>query len=614
MVDTYDLFKKLGAGAKFDFKRFKDDASKFMIKQNNIPIIQSTERRANISSALDFFGTKKMQFKELEMKSENGDNPKNDVNENDTCSVENTEPVQSKKKKRKKRKGEGIIDDNSNVDDGITFLTNGNTKQPTNKKVKKSITKEQLAEQHKERINLFRKEHRIHINGSDIPDPLTSFDDLNARFNLSSTLLRNLTEGGFPAPTPIQMQAISVMLGQREILACAPTGSGKTLSFIVPIMHALREPQKVGFRAVVVSPTRELAQQIYREFVRMNRDINLRIHVLTKSKAASNSFSTNSTVGGKFDILVTTPNRLVHMLEQDPPAIQLSKVEWLVLDEGDKLFEEGKAGFRDQVATIYQSCDLPTVRRCLFSATLANQVEEWCKLHLDNVVRVTVGQRNSATSTVDQSLMFVGQEGGKLLAVRQIIQQGLAPPVLVFVQSKERARELFNELIYDGLNVDVIHADRTQAQRDNVISCFRSGKIWILIATELMGRGIDFKGVNLVINYDFPTSAVSYVHRIGRTGRAGRKGRAITLFTEDDAMYLRTIANVMTASGCDVPDYMLKMKRADRNTRKKLEQVPTKRANIKTTANYDVENSKKRKQMIKDSKQKIKNKSAAPPG
>jgi ATP-dependent RNA helicase DDX52/ROK1 len=308
-----------------------------------------------------------------------------------------------------------------------------------------------------------------------------------------------------------------------------------------------------------VSPTRELAQQTFRECCRLAHGSGFRIHVLTKAKASANNFSAQSSQ--RFDILVSTPNRLVHLLEQDPPGINLSNVEWLILDEADKLFEEGKDGFRDQVAIIFASCDKQDIRRGLFSATLSNGIEEWCHVHLDNYVRVTVGQRNSATETVQQKLVFVGQEGGKLIAIRDIIREGFHPPMLVFVQSKERAKDLFHELIYDGLNVDVIHADRTQAQRDNVVRSFRSGKVWILICTELMGRGIDFKGVSMVINYDFPTSAVSYIHRIGRTGRAGQTGEAVTFFTQADVVNLRSIVNVMRSSGCEVPDWMLKVRR-----------------------------------------------------
>ena len=164
----------------------------------------------------------------------------------------------------------------------------------------------------------------------------------------------------------------------------------------------------------------------------------------------------------------------------------------------------------------------------------------------------------------------------------------MTPPVIIFVQSRERAAALFKELVYDGINVDVIHADRTKKQRDTIIKKFRIGETWVLIATDLMARGMDFKGVNCVINYDFPQSTVSYVHRIGRTGRAGRKGKAITFFTESDMKYLRSIANVMKISGCeDVPEWMLKLKKQNRSERKYMKKYAPKRSRISTTSGFD---------------------------
>ena len=149
------------------------------------------------------------------------------------------------------------------------------------------------------------------------------------------------------------------------------------------------------------------------------------------------------------------------------------------------------------------------MRRAFFSATLATEVEEWASLNFDNPASVTIGQRNSATDTVEQTLVYTGTEKGKLLAFRQLIEGGkLKPPVLIFVQEKDRAKELFTELIKEKIHVDVIHSERSQLQRDNTVRAFRAGQIWVLICTELMGRGIDFKGVNLVINYDFPPTAV----------------------------------------------------------------------------------------------------------
>ncbi|KAL3224481.1 hypothetical protein MRX96_026592 [Rhipicephalus microplus] len=175
------------------------------------------------------------------------------------------------------------------------------------------------------------------------------------------------------------------------------------------------------------------------------------------------------------------------------------------------------------------------MRRALFSATATDQVEAWCRLHLDAFLSLTVGIRNAAADLVDQKLQFVGSESGKLLAIRGLVKEGkLQPPVLVFVQSKQRAKELFAELVYDGINVDVIHAERTQAQRDRVE--------WVLSST-------------MTYHHLF----VSYVHRIGRTGRAGHPGKAITFFTEDDVTEgrLKSIVHLLREAGQPLPDYLL---------------------------------------------------------
>jgi len=150
---------------------------------------------------------------------------------------------------------------------------------------------------------------------------------------------------------------------------------------------------------------------------------------------------------------------------------------------------------------------------------------------------------------VVQKLIYTGNEDAKLQTLRQLIADGYKPPMLIFVQSKDRAKQLFKELKFDGANVEVIHADKKKEDRDSIIKEFRVGKVWMLICTDLMSRGIDFKTVNEVVNFDFPQSLVSYIHRIGRTGRAGREGKASTFFTDEDKPFVKTIANLMKKSG-----------------------------------------------------------------
>lgn len=228
-----------------------------------------------------------------------------------------------------------------------------------------------------------------------------------------------------------------------------------------------------------------------------------------------------------------------------------------------------------------------TAVRGLFSATVTPMVRSLAESALRNPVDITIaaskGSMGGANTDIDQQLMFVGKEEGKLLAMRQLAQRGqLKPPVIVFCQSQDRAQALFAELLYDGIHVDVIHAGRSKAARDNAVAKFRRGDTWVLICTDLVSRGVDFKSINMVINYDLPVSGISYVHRIGRTGRAGRKGTAITLFTEADFENLRTIANVMKQSGCKVEDWMLNLKT---NTRK--DKKDPRRYTVNTTPKYD---------------------------
>ena len=248
----------------------------------------------------------------------------------------------------------------------------------------------------------------------------------------------------------------------------------------------------------------------------------------------------------KVDILVATPLRLKSLVEKG--RVNLSAAEFLVLDEADKLFE---MGFVEQVDAAVAACDNPEVVRALFSATLPETVEQLARSVMTQPMRLTVGERNSASGTIAQRLVFCGQERGKLLALRQLINEGVKPPIIVFVQSKDRAKQLVKELSGDGLRLGIIHAAMSDAKRLAQVDRFRAGDTWVLVATDLMARGMDFVGVSTVVNYDFPGSPHSYIHRIGRSGRAGRPGAAVTLFTEEDADRgdLRAIANVMKNSG-----------------------------------------------------------------
>ncbi|KAI5057077.1 hypothetical protein GOP47_0027092 [Adiantum capillus-veneris] len=401
---------------------------------------------------------------------------------------------------------------------------------------------------------VLRKKFRVHVSGHNVPAPLSSFQDLRSVYGCQSYLMRNLGLAGFLEPTPIQRQAIPALLSGQEFFACAPTGSGKTLAFALPILMMLAAPKKDGIRAVILCPTRELAKQITMECKSLATGRKFRIRLMTKSLSRCADFRTLPC-----DVLVSTPLRLDYVINQS--RIDLSSVEYLVLDESDKLFE---LGFVEQIDSVVNACTNSRILRSLFSATLPDVVEELARSIMHDAVRIVVGEKNSASQLVKQKLLFVGSEEGKLLALRQTFCNSLHPPILLFVQSKERAKELFKELAFEDFHIGCIHADMTQAQRETAVDKFREGKTWVLIATDLLARGMDFKGVNCVINFDFPSTIAAYIHRIGRSGRAGRAGEAITFYTEDDVPFLRPIVNVMVTSGCEVPSWMLNLPKQSR--------------------------------------------------
>ena len=448
-----------------------------------------------------------------------------------------------------------------------------------------------------------RKRHKIRVKGSDVPEPHESFSAMKSEHpKILQSALKLISDSGIQSPSPIQMQCIPLLMKGRSVLSCAPTGSGKTLGFILPILSCLKNSMAGSFRALVLAPTRELAQQTHREFKLFGGARKFSYHCMTKANSKSEMLTQES---GHKDVLIATPSFLLQMLKDD--RIDLSKLQFCILDEADRLFD---SQFKDDIIKILDYIDLVKVAVGLFSATLANGIDEWCFNHLDNFVQVFIGAVNGANTNIAQSLKFVGTEESKMYSMRSIIQQGFQPPMLVFTQTKDRAKQVYLELKLISSKVDVIHSDLAQNKRTEVIQNFRCGKTWILICTDLMGRGIDFKNINCVINFDLPQTKLDYIHRIGRTGRAGKDGKAITFFTESDKERLPHIINVLKNSGCDLPDWLKNIKGIARRDYKKATKKPVIRKNICTVPKYDVDKAKKRKSLIAHSKARKKAKMA----
>ncbi|KAK6203205.1 ATP-dependent RNA helicase ROK1 [Scheffersomyces amazonensis] len=446
-----------------------------------------------------------------------------------------------------------------------------------------------------------RKINKVNVTGEDLPLPIGSFEDLISRFHLDKRLLNNLIEAEFIEPTPIQCEAIPITLNNRDLIACAPTGSGKSLAFLVPLVQQILASNKKnhGIRGLIISPTNELAVQIFQELEKLVKGKKLTIATLSKQLA--NKLNNKIINGSKYDILVTTPLRLIDVVKKE--NLDLSKVEQLIIDEADKLFDQG---FVEQTDDILSNCNNPKLRKSMYSATIPSGVEEMAQTIMKDPIRIIVGHKEAASSTIEQKIVFTGDEQGKLIAIREMILKGeFKPPIIIFLQSITRAKALFHELLYDKLNVDVIHAERTPKQREEVIKRFKNGDIWVLITTDVISRGVDFKGVNLVINYDVPQSAQAYVHRIGRTGRGGKSGKAVTFFTKADDLAIKPILNVMKQSGSKLDQsWMNDLTKISKNEKKRIKQHEIKRKQISTVPKVVKQKRKQKQEMIEASKKR----------
>ncbi|CAO1632814.1 unnamed protein product [Sympodiomycopsis kandeliae] len=484
----------------------------------------------------------------------------------------------------------------------------------------------------KDILKSYLKQHRLNLTGTDYPLPLVSWAETSSRYNVPDWLTQELEERGWDL-TGVQRGSMAVALEKRDVLTMAPTGSGKTIAYLLPLIHHLFNAKAsnttaatAGPKALILSPTRELATQIYNEARKLlsaapqqKKGKGIRVALLTgKERLAAQEEGSPGGKGAKFDLLISTPLRLVNAVEVE--GWSLANVTQVVLDEADTLLSET---FLKQTDQILSFCTSTQLQKSLFSATLPSSIEILAKTFLSpDHVRLIVGSSNSSSSDVLQDLKFTGNEEGKLLELRSMIKMGsIKPPCLLFVQSIERAKDLYEELIYDGLRIDVIHSDRNRKERESVISSFKKGEIWILICTEVLSRGLDFKGVELVINYDFPISVESYIHRIGRTGRAGKSGSAISFFTKQDIDYLRPVLNLIKASNPDaierLPQYLFNLPKVNKKDRKKLKNTTVTRQGVSQASGsrmVEIDNKEKisgkrmvdRKEMMDQSKKKSK--------
>ncbi|AWB35372.1 DEAD/DEAH box helicase [Orrella marina] len=365
---------------------------------------------------------------------------------------------------------------------------------------------------------------------------VSSAQDLTfAQLGLHPSILSAVIETGYTNPTPIQAQALPVVMAGQDVMGAAQTGTGKTAAFTLPILHRLMplasasaSPARHPVRAVILTPTRELADQVYESVCRYGKNTPLRSTVVFGGVDIG---AQKEALRNGCEILVATPGRLLDHLTQK--TVNLSQVAILVLDEADRMLD---MGFLPDLDKIIRA--LPEKRQTLlFSATFSNEIRKLGRTYLNSPVELEVAKRNATADTVSQIAYPVASEN-KRAAVAHVVKSRGLNQVIVFSNTKIGTGRLARELVRDGVKAESIHGDKSQADRMKALDAFKAGELEVLVATDVAARGLDVAGVPCVINYDLPFNAEDYVHRIGRTGRAGASGDAISFYTPQEEKLL----------------------------------------------------------------------------
>jgi ATP-dependent RNA helicase RhlE len=362
---------------------------------------------------------------------------------------------------------------------------------------------------------------------------MNKFEDLG----LAEPILRAVQAEGYETPTPIQAQAIAHVMAGRDLMGCAQTGTGKTAAFALPTLHRLGQNEcRVNgrgrkIRALVLSPTRELASQIGASFRTYGKHLHLR-HTLVYGGVGQNPQV--RALNGGVDILVATPGRLLDLMNQG--FIDLAKVEILILDEADQMLD---MGFIHDLRRIVGK--IPSNRQTLmFSATMPGEIRQLAAAWLRDPVTVQVAAVSAPAEKIEQSVYFVEQRNKPHL-LADYLKRTASKRTLVFTRTKHGADKVVKHLSKSGIRAEAIHGNKSQAARERALLSFKSHKPPVLVATDIAARGLDIDDVSHVVNFDLPMVAELYVHRIGRTGRAGASGIAVSFCGRDERSMLRSI-------------------------------------------------------------------------
>ncbi|MEM1156783.1 MAG: DEAD/DEAH box helicase [Verrucomicrobiota bacterium] len=363
---------------------------------------------------------------------------------------------------------------------------------------------------------------------------------------LSDRVQRALNALGYDTPTPIQAQAIPPILAGRDVLGCAQTGTGKTAAFALPILHRIGEDQRStrpkAVRALVLVPTRELAMQVMQSFEKYGRHVRFFKALVYGGVGYTPQIRA---LAKGVDVLVATPGRLMDLIREG--HVDLQHVEQLVLDEADRMLDMGFIHDMKKIVAMIGS-DRQTL---FFSATMEPKVRELAATMLTDPFEITIAPKQTTAEKIEQFMCFLTREDKMPLLLELLREQQNDPEkplTLIFGRTKYGCEKLVRKLKKEAIRVEAIHGDKSQAARERALAAFRKRKVRLLVATDVAARGIDVKGITLVINYDLPDDPEAYVHRIGRTARAEAEGMALSFCAHDEYDKLREIERLIRQS------------------------------------------------------------------
>jgi len=396
----------------------------------------------------------------------------------------------------------------------------------------------------------------VEVSGDNAPPPIETF----TASIIGERLMENTKLCGYDKPTPVQRYSIPIGMQNRDLMACAQTGSGKTAGFLFPVLISMIRkgappyPSQGGYsrknypNSLVLAPTRELVSQIYNEARRFCYCTGIAPVVVYGGADVSTQLRE---LERGCDLMVATPGRLVDLIERG--RISLACVNFLILDEADRMLD---MGFEPQIRRIVEEEDMPRERQTfMFSATFPREIQRLAADFMKNYIFLTVGRVGSASKDVTQKVDFVEEQEkiDYLMRFLQGLEDGL---ILVFVETKRSADYIEHLLFKEGFPACSIHGDKSQRERESALSNFKKGFVPILVATDVAARGLDIPNVTQVINYDLPSNIDDYVHRIGRTGRAGNLGNALAFMNEKNRNIARDLYNLLIENDQDCPQWL----------------------------------------------------------